>query len=163
MIKLSNTAKQTMRLRLAVHAKTGGRCFYCGIHVRCGTEPLPVDWLTVRGTVAMVPEHAIPVSRGGVDGVDNRLPSCGGCNAAKGMLTVEEFRLLRGLRAGNASRSFPGEEEAGPTRDWICCHSPIFERKIFLANFPWADNAYARGRPLGRSGRPARRGRSATT
>jgi len=73
-MKLSNTAKQTMRLRLAVHAKTGG----------------------------------------------------------------------------NPSQPFPGEE-AAPERDWLCCHSSTFERTIFLVNFPWADNAYARGHRISKS------------
>jgi hypothetical protein len=146
MIEISNTAKATMGFRRQVHAKTDGRCFYCGVHVRCGAEELPRDWLLVRGGgVAMVPDHAYPKARGGSDTVDNRLPACGGCNAAKGWLTVEEFRFLKGLRAGDLSFRFPAEEPARP-RDWLCVHSG--ERDLFAHNFPWARESYSRGRSL---------------
>lgn len=147
MIELSSTAKATMPFRRQVHAKTGGRCFYCGAHVRCADEELPRDWLLLRGGVTMVPDHAHPKSRGGDDGVDNRLPACGGCNAAKGWLTVEEYRTVKGLRRGDLSFRFAGEDPA-LQRDWLCVHSEERERELFLHNQPWARDAYSRGRSL---------------
>ena len=156
MIELSSTAKSRMGMRRLVHAKTGGRCFYCGIHVRCAVEPLPRDWLPVRGTLTMVPEHAVPISRDGTDDLENLVPSCGGCNAAKGALTLDEFRLLRGLRGGNPSSSFPGEEPSR-SRDWLCCYSHGFEREIFLVNKPYAADAYSRGRSLRKRSKTAAR------
>lgn len=146
MIELSNSAKASMRRRIQVHRKNGGRCFYCGIHVRCADEELPRDWLRVRGGgVTMIPEHAQPLSRGGSDSLDNLLPSCAACNAAKGPLTLDEFRLVRGLRSENPSATFPGEEP-GRRRDWLCVFSS--ERAIFAHNMPWARDAYSRGKPL---------------
>jgi hypothetical protein len=91
----------------------------------------------------MVPDHAHPRSRGGTDEIDNLVPSCFHCNAAKGWLTLEEFRLVRALRAGNLSFAFPGEEPL-PQRDWLCCHSKEYERTLVVANQPWAADAYSR-------------------
>lgn len=51
-----------------------GECAYCG-YVR----PLEAD-------------HAIPLSRGGSNFIDNILPACRYCNASKKDRTVEEFR-----------------------------------------------------------------------
>lgn len=95
----------------------------------------------------MIPDHAHPKARGGEDDLDNRLPACGGCNAAKGWLTVEEFRFLKGLRAGNLSLMFPGEMPS-ISRDWLCVHSPDQERDLFAHNFPEARESYSRGRSL---------------
>lgn len=157
MIEVSNTAKNTMRFRRMIHAKTNGRCFYCGVHVRCGDEELPHDWLLVKGGgVTMVPDHAHPKARGGVDVVDNRLPSCGWCNSAKGWLNVEEFRLLKGLRAGNLSFRFPGEEPE-IARDWLCVHSEGCERDLFLHNQPHARDGYSRGKSLRKRAKLAKR------
>ena len=36
-------------------------------------------------------DHAVPVSRGGSDALDNLVPACGDCNQAKGALTDREF------------------------------------------------------------------------
>ncbi|WP_409350349.1 HNH endonuclease [Streptomyces celluloflavus] len=38
-------------------------------------------------------EHVVPISRGGVDGIGNLVPSCPHCNLAKGDRTVMEWRL----------------------------------------------------------------------
>ena len=51
-----------------------GRCAYRGEF-----GPLEVD-------------HRIPLSRGGTNSIDNVLPACRPCNAAKGQLTEAEFR-----------------------------------------------------------------------
>jgi hypothetical protein len=146
MIELSNTAKSTMRFRREVHAKTNGRCFYCGAHVRCADEELPRDWLLVRSAIGltMVPDHAHPKKRGGEDRADNRLPSCWSCNAAKGWLTVEEFRTLEGLKRRDLSFSFACEDP-GPPRDWVCVYSDDQVRYLLLHNQPAAHDAYSRG------------------
>jgi hypothetical protein len=156
---VSKTAQASMGLRRAVHAKTNGRCFYCGAHVRCAAEDLPRDWLFLRGGgPTMVMDHADPKARGGADHVSNRLPACGGCNSAKGWLTVDEFRALQGLKAGDLSLSFAGED-ARPARDWLLVFSHDQLRAIFLHSWPSAAEAFSRGRPIKRRLREATRTR----
>lgn len=58
------------------------RCAYCG-----------------TGSAGLVVDHILPRSRGGLNGVDNRAPSCPPCNSEKGALTPEEWRDQR-LQAG---------------------------------------------------------------
>lgn len=141
-----STAKETRRRRI-LHAMFNGRCYYCGLHVQLGKEPLPRDWLFLKGkTRMMVEDHAHPKTRGGVDGIENRLPACWGCNTAKGWLTVEEYRFVRGLRNRDLSFAFPFED-AKP-RDWLCVHSEDEARLLFFHNFPWARDAYSRGAPI---------------
>lgn len=65
------------KLRI-VFEKTGGRCWYCGLVL----EPLG-NWQV---------EHQMPRWGGGTDDLANLVPSCRGCNAAKGKRTVEEYR-----------------------------------------------------------------------
>jgi len=158
MIELSNTAKATMGFRRQVHSKTNGRCYYCGADVRCADEALPRDWLLLRGGVTMIADHAYPKARGGVDDVDNRLPACPGCNAAKGWLSVEEFRALRGFREGNLSFTFACEDK-GPSRDWLCGFSDDQLRELFLHNQPHAHEAYSRGRSIRKRDKDAARRR----
>lgn len=52
-----------------------GRCAYCGVHL---TTEFDVD-------------HVFPMSRGGMNTVENIAVSCHGCNASKGSLTVAEW------------------------------------------------------------------------
>lgn len=145
-----------MGLRRAVHAKTGGRCYYCGVHIRCADEVLPHDWLMLRGGVMMVPDHAHPKSRGGIDGAENRLPACYGCNAAKGWLTVEEFRALKAFRLGDPSFVFACEDPE-PQRDWLCVYSDDRLRELFLHNHPYAVEAVQRSRSIKKRERAAAR------
>lgn len=142
-MKLSNIVKRTMGFRRAVHAKTGGRCFYCGTPVLCGNEEPARDWLLINGGNWMVPDHANPRKRGGDDSRDNALPSCWKCNAAKGALTVDEFRSLRAFRSGDMQFRFACEEIA-PPRDWLCVASDESARELFLYNNPAAAGAYSR-------------------
>lgn len=148
---MSNRKLSPLR-RQALHASFGGRCFYCGVHIRCQAgQPLPRDWLLLKdhNDRVFVPDHAIPLARGGADTPENLKPSCWGCNSAKGWLTVEEYRCLRGLRRGDPCFSFPGE----PTRtqrDWLCCFSKDWIRFLFLCNFPEAKDAYSRGKSIRR-------------
>lgn len=53
------------------------RCVYCG------------------EVTELVPDHAVPLSRGGDNLIGNILPSCVRCNRQKGSKTYEEFVLLR--------------------------------------------------------------------
>jgi 5-methylcytosine-specific restriction endonuclease McrA len=55
----------------------GGKCRYCGIFLVQGEN---LSW-----------DHAIPVSRGGIDMLSNLLPCCRKCNRAKFTKTFFEF------------------------------------------------------------------------
>lgn len=143
---ISNAAKEAARVRRAVYAKTDGRCYYCGIGVLIEGEIPKRDWLLLKGSptsLRLVPEHADPISRGGRDRLDNLLPSCAYCNAAKGSLTLNEFRFVKGLRDRNLSFGFACESPQ-PQRDWLCVYSE--ERHLFAHNMPWATAAYSRGK-----------------
>ena len=59
---------------LALVARYGGRCAYCG-----AIGPLQAD-------------HRIPVARGGTNDIGNILPACRSCNARKHLMTEAEFR-----------------------------------------------------------------------
>jgi 5-methylcytosine-specific restriction endonuclease McrA len=53
------------------------RCHYCG-------KELPAGKVTT--------DHKVPISRGGTDAPENKVPACISCNSAKGPMTEEEFR-----------------------------------------------------------------------
>lgn len=144
-----NAVRETRRRRL-VHEMFGGRCFYCGIHVQLRDEPLPRDWLMLKGVQRlMVEDHAHPKARGGEDGIDNRLPACSACNAAKGWLNVEEFRFRSALKLRDLNFGFAGEESPRQ-RDWLCVYSD--DRDLFIHNMPWAAEAFSRGKSLKKRG-----------
>ena len=62
--------------RQKIFNKTNGLCAYCGVK------------LTIESMKATC---VIPFSRGGSNGVQNKLPACRNCNKKKGNLTHEEF------------------------------------------------------------------------
>lgn len=67
-------------------AKTGGKCWYCGIALaecRLGMR---------KGEKRLHIEHVHPRSNGGSNHVDNLVPSCTSCNASKGTKSIDEFR-----------------------------------------------------------------------
>lgn len=66
-------------LKSLVHQRSGYVCFYCGR----GARPHEVC------------DHLLPLSRGGTHHQDNLVTACDPCNAAKGMLTAEEFSKKR--------------------------------------------------------------------
>jgi len=66
-----------------VHAKSGGKCCYCG------TAPGP-NKLTI--------DHIKPIAKGGKDGYYNLRSACYDCNRCKGNMDVEEFRKAIELR-----------------------------------------------------------------
>lgn len=57
----------------------GCHCYYCGADLRAPGVEATLD-------------HRVPRSRGGTDVRSNLVPACRECNAAKGCLTVEEYR-----------------------------------------------------------------------
>jgi hypothetical protein len=120
--------------RSVLHEATLGRCFYCAVHVSIEREPLPRDWLRLRGSHRMVIEHATSKRRGGADHLSNYVPSCERCNQEKGKLTFEEFMFIKGLRLSDLSFTFH-QVKRKPQRDWLCCHSPTFEPGLLTANF----------------------------
>jgi 5-methylcytosine-specific restriction endonuclease McrA len=73
-IKENLAAKKNKRQK--IFNKTNGHCAYCGAA------------LTIENMKATC---VIPLSRGGSDGVQNKLPACRNCNKKKGNLTHEEF------------------------------------------------------------------------
>jgi 5-methylcytosine-specific restriction endonuclease McrA len=68
------SAKKSKRQK--IFNKTNGLCAYCGVK------------LTIESMKATC---VIPMSRGGSDGVQNKLPACHNCNRKKGNLAHEEF------------------------------------------------------------------------
>ena len=68
------------RLREAIHAREGGRCFYC------------LRRLTARMRCV---DHVVPQVRRGSNSYRNLVSSCAECNALKGETSAEDF--LRGL------------------------------------------------------------------
>lgn len=67
------------RDRISVAEKAGGRCHYCNAN-------LPASFHV---------DHAIPVSRGGKNIIENYRASCPDCNSAKGTMTEAEFMAAR--------------------------------------------------------------------
>jgi hypothetical protein len=91
-----NRAKRDAALRgvkveavnpIRVFERDAWRCYLCGIgtprHKRGTYEPDAPEL-----------EHVIPISRGGEHSYANTACSCRACNAAKGDMTVEEFKRL---------------------------------------------------------------------
>jgi hypothetical protein len=145
---MSNGSKGGLSVifRQVLFAWTDGRCFYCGIHVRFDAEHEPYrDWLLVRGNDAMVADHGYPKTRGGKDGYANRLCSCYSCNAAKGSLSVQEFRFVKALKSRDFLFAFACEEPPD-FRDWLCVYSDEAARELFVHNYPDAARYYSRGR-----------------
>lgn len=71
--KAGNGGSHTLEERLEKFAQLGNICFYCGEAKK------------------LTHDHAIPLSRGGTDDIDNILPACQSCNSKKSALTAEEY------------------------------------------------------------------------
>lgn len=63
--------------RASVLARDGYRCVYCGTSRR-----------------ALRLDHDLPVSRGGLDTMQNFVTACEDCDSLKGQMTGAEFRAL---------------------------------------------------------------------
>jgi CRISPR/Cas system Type II protein with McrA/HNH and RuvC-like nuclease domain len=61
---------------------TGGRCYYCGHKL----------WPAYQSFSDLTIDHIIPLSRGGTDDDDNRVPACRRCNSSKNNGSVENLR-----------------------------------------------------------------------
>ena len=94
----------------------GQPCYYCG------NEAAGYD-------------HVVAQSRGGLDAAANRVPACAFCNSQKSDLSVEEFRLRRGLIEGRMPVHFFGEEPC-PPRDFIVVASRSFVNQLVRHNNP---------------------------
>lgn len=130
-----------------------GKCFYCGIPVLNQRFPHERDWLMPHPRRAMMArEHKMPTIRGGDDSSANVVCSCQGCNSQKGSFTLDEFRLVTGLRRADLSFRFCGEP-AVLARDWIICHSDGYERHLLLHNIPSAAAAFGLRNGWARSAR----------
>lgn len=123
-----------MTFRHDVWAAYEGRCFYCFMPTHKDGRTFGArDWMLSRDR-EFAPDHVTPISRGGTDDQSNFVPSCRKCNTLKGRLTLEEYRLRCGLRAGNPDFTFPMQKPVDANRDWLCCHSPAFERALVQHN-----------------------------
>jgi 5-methylcytosine-specific restriction endonuclease McrA len=74
-----------------------GNCFYCD-------EPI--------SRAKKTKDHLLPKSRHGSDQPYNLVDCCKPCNQLKGMLTLEEFRVVIAFRNGlipPSKMKFPGE------------------------------------------------------
>lgn len=77
------------RIRKEVSAKTQGKCFYCG-------------------EAGDVPDHFIPISKGGSDYIDNLFPSCSPCNNSKKDHLLEDWRVARRMKSAREQYGLPG-------------------------------------------------------
>lgn len=83
--------KLTKAQRLRVYNMYGGRCAYCGRHIRY--EDMQVD-------------HVVPLHNGGADNESNYFPACRMCNYYKSTFTLEKFREQLGLLKGRLEKDF---------------------------------------------------------
>src|SRR5688572_12510223 len=79
------------KLAQEIHEKSLWRCWYCGVEVatqaRRITNPKKYKHLD-RASV----DHKMPISRGGLDEIENLVTACKRCNTQKNNLTIEEYR-----------------------------------------------------------------------
>ena len=129
--KMKRTRLTAQDKRVIEAAK--GRCFYCGFPI---TEDKPRDWLLINQRRAFAADHKQPRNRGGADTDDNLVCACWRCNSQKGAHTVDEYRLVRGLRCRDLNISFFGESPKKVKRDWLCVHSDEFIGSVLLCSMP---------------------------
>lgn len=87
-LKVQNRSGKALRSSKAkksgIWAKTEGQCYCCG---------LQLDWNTTFSI-----DHVVPRIEGGLDSIENIVPSCRSCNSTKGVKSVEEFRFFRSMQ-----------------------------------------------------------------
>lgn len=103
------------RVDLAVWAKSGGRCWYCG--KQCHLPPAP---LMERMTI----DHMVPFRKGGSHGVDNLVPACFSCNSVKRNRNIEDYRWAL-LRMASEVPAFSEKQQA-----WLASVGFVFERCV---------------------------------
>lgn len=89
--------RQKRRLRLRVHAREGGRCFYCGTEVNLDT----VESLSTRAPDprAATLDHIVPRSRGGCDAEGNVVLACRDCNHRRADMPAADFLAIQQQQA----------------------------------------------------------------
>jgi 5-methylcytosine-specific restriction endonuclease McrA len=75
----ASTRKISRKLRLAIYARDGERCVYCG----CSAEQAPLSL-----------DHILPYHAGGGDEASNLVTACVPCNASKGTRPLDIFVCL---------------------------------------------------------------------
>lgn len=86
--RLEEHALSNPETRERVWAMTGGKCFYCEVDlVRCHAE---LTETCDKSNVFHI-DHIVAREKGGPDHIDNYVPSCAGCNIAKGDRSFAEF------------------------------------------------------------------------
>jgi 5-methylcytosine-specific restriction endonuclease McrA len=110
-----------------------GRCFYCGFPIATAERR---DWILIKQRRTYNADHKIPKKRGGGDEDENMVCACYRCNMQKGASTVDEFRLICGLRNRDLNYSFSLEQPKATRRDWLCVHTDESLRAIIVASFP---------------------------
>lgn len=88
-LRRMEATRAAAKIRQAVSAKTGGLCFYCG-------------------AVGDVPDHFIPVVKGGSDHIDNLFPCCRSCNNSKKDHLLEDWRIARRMKVARENFGLPG-------------------------------------------------------
>ena len=73
----------TSKQWLVMLNESGGKCHYCG-------EQVGID--------ALVPDHVIPMVKGGANSIDNIVPSCRFCNASKHDRNKPMTQSIYGIR-----------------------------------------------------------------
>jgi hypothetical protein len=130
----TDTRESRRGFRHDVWSAYEGKCFYCfAPTMKDGATYDGRDWLLSRDH-EFAQEHVTPIIRGGSEDPSNFVPSCRKCNTLKGSLTLEEYRLLCGLRRGNPDFRFPMQGPPAQLRDWLCCHSKTFEHDLLKHN-----------------------------
>lgn len=86
-MNFGNLTDVTNEVKAMAHAKTEGRCWYCGRYLTL--FPKRDNTFTV--------DHIHPVSKGGLRIVEENLaPCCHSCNQLKSDRTIEQFRNFLG-------------------------------------------------------------------
>lgn len=107
------SSRNRMQNRIRAHLRRHGTvCAYCDRALKVGTFNQPLSPSR---------DHAIPLSRGGADSIDNIVIACRECNSDKGSLLPEEYMAVRGglasrLDKGRPGPSLPGNQPS-PRRD----------------------------------------------
>jgi len=80
--------------RKAIWDKTGGHCYYCGLALTPDGQEIisgPYQsWMEV--------DHVTPRAQGGIDTVENLVPSCRACNCSKGNKSLDEYRSFVAIK-----------------------------------------------------------------
>jgi hypothetical protein len=88
---------------------TQARCYYCGAILIALEDVMKFTLHPWRFPHRFTYDHIVSRFFGGSDAPENRVPCCHSCNMAKGIASVEEFRLNVSERYGLGRVVFYGE------------------------------------------------------